>query len=167
VSSECREVCRKLREDEKRMDTQQSWGLVIEGQFFYSSSLRHSSSAQITKRFVSFYIVYQYITILSQASSQQSKVPQQQQFQKIASTIPLPTAEPLQGQCQLVSKDIGACGSTDLLQNLRHQQRKLRAVWMIVNNKIGSIPDLRHVQLGQGHHQSDSASPAQVALAGQ
>jgi hypothetical protein len=38
---------------------------------------------------------------------------------------------------------------------------------MIVNNKIGSIRDLRHVPLAQGHHQSDSASPAQLALAGQ
>jgi hypothetical protein len=38
---------------------------------------------------------------------------------------------------------------------------------MIVNNKIGSIPDLRHVPLGQIRHQSDSVSPAQPVLAGQ
>ena len=68
-----------------------------------------------------------------------------------------------QGQCQSVSIYIDACGSTDLLQTLRRQQRMSRAVWMIISHKIGSVPDLRHVPLGQGH-QSDSVS---AALAGQ
>jgi hypothetical protein len=63
---------------------------------------------------------------------------------------------------------IDACGSTDLLQNLRHRQRMSRAVWMVINNKIGSVPDLRHVPLGQGHHhQSDWVWPAEPVLAGQ
>jgi hypothetical protein len=39
---------------------------------------------------------------------------------------------------------------------------------MIINNKIGSVPDLRHVPLGQGHHhRSDWVSPAEAVLAGQ
>src|ERR1700733_4572832 len=42
-----------------------------------------------------------------------------------------------------------------------------RAVWMIVNNKIGSVPDFRHGPLGQGHHQSDFVWRAQLVLAGQ
>lgn len=37
---------------------------------------------------------------------------------------------------------------------------------MVVNNKIGSIRELRHVPLGQGH-QSDSISPADLVLPGQ
>jgi hypothetical protein len=43
----------------------------------------------------------------------------------------------------------------------------LRAVWMIINNKTGSVPDLRHVPLGQGHHQSDWVWPADLVLVGQ
>ena len=43
-----------------------------------------------------------------------------------------------------------------------------RAVWTIINNKIGSVPGLRHVPLGQGHrHQSGWIWPAQPVLAGQ
>ncbi len=39
---------------------------------------------------------------------------------------------------------------------------------MIINNKIGSVPDLRHVPLGQDHHhQSDWVWPAEPVLAGQ
>jgi hypothetical protein len=38
---------------------------------------------------------------------------------------------------------------------------------MIINNKIGSVPDFRHVPLGQGHHQSDWVWPAELELAGQ
>jgi hypothetical protein len=37
---------------------------------------------------------------------------------------------------------------------------------MIINNKIGSVPDPRHVPLGQGHrHQSDWVWPAEPVLA--
>jgi hypothetical protein len=39
---------------------------------------------------------------------------------------------------------------------------------MIINNKIGPVPDLRHVPVGQGHHhQSDWVWPAEPAPAGQ
>ena len=89
--------------------------------------------------------IYRYI--LNQLHNR-SEVAQRQRFQKIASTIPLPIAEPLQGQCQSVSIYIDAYGSTDLLQNLRRQQRMSRAVWMNINNKSGSVPDLRHVPPG-------------------
>lgn len=112
--------------------------------------------------------IYLYTTTYPKRVYNTSKMPQQQRFQKIASTMPLPTAEPLQAQCQSVSICIDACGRTDLLQNLRHQQRMPRAEWMIINNEVGSVPDLRHLPLGQGHHhQSDWFWPAELVLAGQ
>jgi len=42
-----------------------------------------------------------------------------------------------------------------------------RAVWTIVNNKIKSVPDFKHVPLCQSHHQSDFVWRAQLVLAGQ
>jgi hypothetical protein len=147
-SSESKEVCRKPQEHEKHMDTQQT--LAAEDQ--YSSLLRHASIYRKSPTSQSIY------------SHPISTTTLQHSIQKIASTIPLPTAEPLQDQRQSVLIFIVKALTCTKTYPTNSGCRELCGRSSTIKSDSS---DLRHIPLDQ-NHRSDWIWPAELgALPGQ
>jgi len=94
--------------------------------------------------------------------------PSQHGFQKMASTMPLPIAEPAQDQHQSVLVPVNIRESTDLHRSLRRQPRMSQAMLIIMKILNRLLSNINNVLLGQDHHRSDSVWLAGLgALAGQ
>jgi hypothetical protein len=120
-SSECKEVCREPQENERHMDTQQSWRQKTKIRRYYGT-------LQSTKP----QPIYSYPTTSKDRIHNTTAN---------SRTLTRPSS---------VGIDV-YWESTDLRQNLHRQQRMSRAVWTIINKCGPVLIDLRHIPLDQSH----------------